>query len=309
MAIAKGQVSKEGGESFKRYIGVAPVFILGVNPNRAELEKLYNTTLEKDPAYVGEGEVGPDKKKVPQIRIDFIVKTDGEKVKDAEGNPIESLTRVTFFLRKTYRTNRDNTKIQVIDKYGRTAWVTQEEYKAHALPAYMNGEAFRFDKDYRPAYWGEPELVAFIKAYLCIPDPEEWRDSKIVGLKPNPENFEIMFEHVEDWFKGNVQEVRDAVAIQPNNEVRALFGVRTTDDNKQYQTVYTQKFIPMTAKKSTAYAALDKEVQERKTAGAYPSTEFEVCDLKEYKVTPTDLSKEDSGDMPDFGNSSANPWA
>lgn len=309
MAIAKGQVSKESSSSFKRYIGVAPVFILAVNPDKAELEKLYNTTFDKVSTYVGEGEVGPDKKKVPQIRIDFIVKTDGKMVKDAEGNPVELLNRVTFFLRKAYRTNRDNTKLQVIDKYGRTAWVTQDEYKAHALPAYMNGEAFRFDKDYRPAYWGEPELVAFIKAYLCIKDPEKWENKQIVGLKDNPENFEIMFEHIDDWFKGNVQEIRDAVALQPKNEVRVLFGIKTTEDNKQYQAVYTQKFISMDAKKDSAYAALDKEVQERKNAGAYPSTEFEVCDLKEYVLSPTDFSSEDSGDMPDFGAASANPWA
>ena len=39
MAFATGQESKEGG-SVKRYIGVAPVFILGVNPSKEELEEL-----------------------------------------------------------------------------------------------------------------------------------------------------------------------------------------------------------------------------------------------------------------------------
>lgn len=307
MAIASGKKSVEGGE-IKRYKGVAPVYILAVNPNKEELEKIYNTELENEPNYLGEGEVGPDKKKVEQIRLDFLVKTDGEKCKDSKGEPIEMVTRVTFFVRNTPRTNNAGDKVQVIDKYGRTGWVTKEEFTQKALPSYMK-DKFRLDSNYRTAYWGEEELVKFIKAFLVIPDVEKWRDNQIVGLKDNPDESEIMFEHIPDWFKGNVKEIRDAVSLQPENEVRVLFGIRTTDDNRQYQAVYTQRFIPMNANKEKAYAALDKEVQQRKNAGAYPSTEFEVCDLKEYNTTPTDFSKtEDVGDMPAFEGEPANPW-
>ena len=60
MAFAKGAESKEGN-AVKRYIGVGSVFVLSVNPNKAELEKLYNTQLENDPEYLGEVEVGEDK--------------------------------------------------------------------------------------------------------------------------------------------------------------------------------------------------------------------------------------------------------
>ena len=78
MAFAKGAESKEGN-AVKRYVGVAPVFVLGVNPNKEQLEKLYNTQLENDPEYLSEVEVGEDKHKVQNVRIDFIVKTDAEK--------------------------------------------------------------------------------------------------------------------------------------------------------------------------------------------------------------------------------------
>ena len=53
MAFASGKESTEGN-AVKRYTGVAPVFVLAVNPNKAELEKLYNTQLENDPEYLGE---------------------------------------------------------------------------------------------------------------------------------------------------------------------------------------------------------------------------------------------------------------
>ena len=50
-------------------------------------------------------------------------------------------------------------------------------------------------------------------------------------------------------------------------------------------------------------------MQERKNAGAYPTTEFEVCDLKVYQVGATDLSNAAvPGDMPDFTDAPANPW-
>ena len=51
----------------------------------------------------------------------------------------------------------------------------------------------------------------------------------------------------------------------------------------------------------TDYSKLDEELQERKAAGAYPTTEFSVCDLKEYAVESTDFSgSADNGDMPPF---------
>lgn len=306
MAIAKGKASSDATD-FKRYWGVAPVHIVAVNPNKEELEKLYGNTIDNEPSYIGEAEVGDNKNKVPQIRLDFIVRVDKDKVVDKEGNPIDLMTRISFFVRKAFRTNRDNTKVQVIDKYGRTAWVTKEEFTNKSLPSYIDNPA-KFDSNYRAAYWGEKELVDFIKAFLCIGNPEKWVDKKIVGLVDNVEDCEILFETIDKWFSGDISEIKDAVNLQPNNRVRVLFGIRTTDDNKQYQAVLTSKFIPMTAKKDNAYASLIKEVKERKENGAYPNTEFKVCDLEEYVNAPTNLdSKED--DMPDFSMDNSNPWA
>ena len=44
MAFAAGKESTEGS-AVKRYTGVAPVFVLAVNPDKAELEKLYIKVL------------------------------------------------------------------------------------------------------------------------------------------------------------------------------------------------------------------------------------------------------------------------
>lgn len=298
MAFAKGVESKEGNK-IARYTGIAPVFILAVNPNKAELEKLYNTQLENNPEYLSEIEVGEDKHKVQNVRLDFIVKTDAEKC-----NGIEFTTKVAFFIRKEYRYNRDQTKVQVIDKYGRTAWVTVEQAKAHEIPVYKNGPA-NIDKDYRPAYHGEEELTNFIKVYLNIPNVMKYVNNTWI-MVDNPQECEARLENIAEYFKGNFKELRDVIALQPNNKVKVLFGVRTTDDNKQYQVVYNQMFLKNTI---TDYSKLDVDLQERKAAGAYPTTEFTVGDLKEYNVEATNFSDPASGtDMPFVLADSVTPW-
>ena len=300
MAFSKGTESKEGN-AVKRYIGVAPVFVLAVNPDKTELEKLYNTQLENDPEYLGEIEVGGDKHKVQNVRLDFIVKTDAEKC-----GGIEFTTKVAFFIRKEYRYNKDHTKVQVIDKYGRTAWVTVEQAKAHEIPVYKNGPA-NIDKDYRPAYSGEEELTKFIKAYLNIPNVMKYVNNTWV-MVDNPEDCEARLESIDEYFKGNFKELRDVIALQPNNKVKVLFGVRTTDDNKQYQAFYNQMFLRNI---TTDYSKLDENLQERKDAGAYPTTEFTVCGLKEYNVESTDLSNSSaSGDVPfpPANDAGGTPW-
>ena len=295
MAFAKGSESTEGSV-VKKYVGVASVYVVGVNPNKAELEKLYNTQIENEPEYLSEVEVGEDKHKVKNVRIDFIVKTVPEKC-----NGIEFTTKLALFVRNEYRFNKDKSKVQIIDKYGRTAWVTVEQAKAHEIPVYKNGPA-NIDKDYRPAFVGEEELTNFIKTYLNIPNVMKYVNNTWV-MNDNPEDSEARLESIAEYFKGNFKELRDVIALQPNNKVKLLFGVRNTDDGKQYQAVYNQMFL---RNNTTDYSKLDADLQERKNNGAYPTTEFFVGDLKEYTVEATNFNTTPS-ETP-FAPANDSPW-
>lgn len=296
MAFGKGFESTEGNV-VKRYIGVGSSFVLGVNPNKEELEKLYNTQLENAPEYLSMIEVGEDKHKVQNVRIDFIVKTDPNQC-----NGIEFTTKVAFFVRNEPRINRDGSKVQVIDKYGRTAWVTQEQYKTKEIPMYSNGPA-NIDKDYRACFYGEEDLTNFIKTYLNIPNVMKYVNNAWV-MVPNPSDCEARLEHIADYFKGNFSELKEVLMLQPNNKVKVLYGVRTTDDNKQYQAVYNQMFLRNSI---SDYSKLDKDLQERKAAGAYSTTEFKVEALKEYTVEPTNFSEANDLPFQEAGTSSS-PW-
>ena len=300
MAFGKAQESKEAAE-IKRFTGVGSVFVVGVNPNKSELEKLYERELDKDPEYVTE------KDGVVSARIDFIVKTDTAAKCN---NDIELLTKVSMFIRKEYRFNKDKTKVQVIDKYGRTAWVTKEQAKNHEIPVYSNGKPANIDKDYRPAYVGEEDITNFLKLFLGIPNVEKWVQNEetgrreVVGLVDNPEDCECRLENIEDYFKGKFNEIRDAVNLMPNNKIKVLFGVRTTDDGKQYQDVYTRKFLSNAV---SVYDKLAEDVQSNKDNGAYPNTEFVIADLQEYTVQATNFNNNnnDNGDMPFDGEAPA----
>lgn len=302
MAFGQGQVSSEGG-SIKRYIGVASVSVLAINPLKEELEKLYNRTLENAPEYIGEAEINGTK--VPQVRLDFIVKADPEKYLDANNQPLDFVSRVSLFIRKAYRYNRDNTKVQVIDKYGRAAWVTIEQAKAHEVPVYSNGPA-NIDKDYRPAYVGEEELIKFLIAYLNIPSCQRYVDGKwVMNDADKLSDSEASLEHIEDYFKGDVSELRTIIGYQPNNKVKVLFGIRNTDDNKQYQTVYTRMFLKNGV---TDYSRLDKDVKQTQESGALSTSEFDCTELHEYVVESTNFAPTGGNDMPFPPAGGQTPW-
>lgn len=310
MAIARGNESKEAQE-FKRYTGVAPVFIKAINPNKKEHEVLFNTTLDEAPNYLGTVE-DQDGNSFKSARIQLVFQPDTEKI----GFEMPLIT-MALFLQDRPKVGATSGKTQVIDKYGRTAWATDEELAAHAIPVYKNGPA-DIDKDYRPAYVGEEELMEFVKAYLCIPNVTTWdaeNRKMIPNTKVKPEECECRFDNLDKVFKGDFSEIKDALGFQPTNKVKVLLGVRTdVETGKLYQAVYTRKFL---RNASNNYSSLDKEVQEMiKNAaenGRTLNTEYDVAPVHEYAVAattfqPTSETAAPSEDMPFPEATNEVPW-
>ena len=308
MAIARGNESKEAQE-FKRYIGVAPVFIKAINPNKKAHEALFNTTLEEEPKYLSDVKDNDGNVVCKSARIQIVFQPDTEKI----GFEMPLVT-MALFIQNRPRVGTTSGKTQVIDKYGRTAWVTKEQAKNHEIPVYSNGKPANIDKDYRPAYVGEEDITNFLKLFLGIPNPEKWVKNEetgrreVVGLVDNPEDCECRLENIEDYFKGKFNEIKDAINLMPNNKIKALFGVRTTDEGKQYQDVYTRKFLSNAV---SVYDKLSEDVQSAKDNGAYPNTECVIADLQEYTVNATNFNNtnNNNGDMPFDGEApSSTDW-
>ena len=312
MAISKGNASKEAQE-FKRFIGVCPVFVKAVNPNKAEHEKLFNTTLEEAPVYVQDKEDN-DGNSYKNIRISVVLQPDTEKI----GFDMPLVT-MPLFITNQKQHGANSGKYQVVDKYGRFAWATEAEISAKEIPTYSNGKKADISNDYRIAYVGEEDLTNFIRVFLCIPSITKW-DNNEKCMVPNtdvkPEECEcrLDIETFEKFFKGDFSDIKDILGFQPTNKIKVCLGVRTDANGKLFQSVYTKKFISNAA---TNYSSLDKALQAdiayATTHNKALSTEYSAKAVHEYSVTPTTFTASEgsevtpSSDMP-FDDSS-DPFA
>ena len=296
MAISRGNASKEAQE-FKRFIGVCPVFVKAVNPNKAEHEKLFNTTLEEAPVYVQDKEDN-DGNSYKNVRISVVLQPDTEKI----GFDMPLIT-MPLFITNQKQHGANSGKYQVVDKYGRFAWATEAEISAKEIPTYSNGKKADISNDYRIAYVGEEDLTNFIRVFLCIPSITKW-DNNEKCMVPNtdvkPEECEcrLDIETFEKFFKGDFSEIKDILGFQPTNKIKVCLGVRTDANGKLFQSVYTKKFISNAA---TNYSSLDKALQAdiayATTHNKALSTEYSAKAVHEYSVTPTTFTASESSEV------------
>lgn len=282
MAIAAGRATVENSGFAKTlFTGITPLKVLAVNPDKKELEAIYGRELEKTPEYLSADENG-----VKKIRFDFIIQT---VPTDALGVNIEVVDRVSYFLEDKPNVSQGG-KFQVINLYGETSWATKEEIQAKKLPENMS---FYDTTGMRPAFKGEEDLVNFLKQFLGIPN--KGFNGKFI---PNIADAEIQLENIKDYFKGNIREITNAVdSLKDTNKFKLLAGVRTTDDNKQYQAWFTQKPLKYGV---TDYKYVAKLLQEKKDNGAYSNVDFGPADFKFrlYSNTPTTFEAAPQQGMP-----------
>ena len=290
MAISKGNASKEAQE-FKRYIGVCPVFVKAVNPNKTEHEKLFNTTLEEAPVYVQDKE-DAEGNSYKNVRISIVMQPDVKKI----GFEMPLVT-MPLFVTNQKKFGAKSGKYQVVDKYGRFAWATEAEISAKEIPTNSNGKKADISNDYRIAYVGEEALTKFIRAFLYIPEITVWDNNeqcRVPNTKDKTEECECRLdvETFEKLFKGDFSEIKEILGFQPNNKVKVCLGVRTdANSGKLFQSVYTKKFM---SNASTNYNSLDKMLQADASYAAENNkvlnTEYSAETVHEYSVIPTNFS-------------------
>ena len=294
MGVKVGKESVEG--SFKLYKGMAAFNIVAVNPNKKELETLLGRDIDNDPEYKSKNEDGQD-----VFRVTFYAKTNTEaKV----NNGIELMVPISFMITKAKKVGQGSGKIQIIDKYGRTAWATPEDVESKSIPMYKSGPA-NISKDYRPAYQGEEQLVDFLVNWLNIPGPMDYKDGQWV-MKKDPSDSEVALD-MDALFKGNVAELQELTKLAASYLVKAAVGVRTNDEGKQYQAVFTRKFAKNAV---TNYSKIDAAITEFQSNGGAPNTEFSVEPLHENIVTATEFAPKaaEAGDMPFDAPTGGTPW-
>lgn len=277
----------------RKYIGVASINVLAVNPNNAKLRS-YGWTIADDaqePVYVT---TASDGKKSARVRI-------LGQIQDFDEKPVIALD---FWIRPEVFITKDGNKAKIIDSFGRTAYGTKAEIKAKQIPQYTNSLA-NISPDYKLCHTGEEELVAFIMKYDNI-TPYQIFDRKSGKLIPNKNPGHLTIDNWEKLCNGDATEIKEYLGMQPNNRVKVILGVRTTDDNKTYQTFLSTTFIGngaipdrTTGEYTSARKAIDKYYENRQDS----PYSFSAFPVKEWKETATEV-KETSAeeDMPDFNS-------
>lgn len=248
MALA-GKVKET--KAYNKFVGLFNAYVVAVNPSKDELSTILGTTVEKDPEYTGSN----DENGAKRVTLSFWLKEEND------GN----LFNVRFNLEDTVVVSKTG-KTQFINSIGTTSYVEDKSQ----LPSFFTANG----RDVRQAKKGEELLYKFLRSWLS-------------NLNYEDESTELAL----DWKKlisGKVTELREAIANFPGQTICALATVRTADDGKEYQGVYSYEFLPnyaldcFTGKKNKNYKAVDKFI-EKVTDINYGCKDFyELKPLREY---------------------------
>ena len=297
--------SAEEYVDIKKYIGVGSVSIVAINPNNAKLKE-FGWTI---PDGAAEPSYAYNKEQNVSGRIRFLV-----RLEELEAKPVVAMD---FFIRPEIRmTSKEGDperKCQILDSYGNSAYATKAEFTSHKIPQYANGPA-KIASNYKACHIGEAELVQFLMKFLNITPLQkfdrvknEWVDNKNPG--------ELTIDHWDKLCAGNASEIAEYVACRPDNRVKVIFGVRSNEDNRSWQTFLSTLFLgngaftdKTTGLYSNAQTAIDKYM-DRLNPESPTTFSFSASPVHEWVITAsspaesTDDSVEVAGadeDMPDF---------
>lgn len=197
-----------------KYVGLAEVEVIAINPNIEEYKELLGIELKEDSKaaeYLGESKDGNQ-----TVRIDLWVQ---RKVKDGKFKK----DKITFFLEDKARENKDGTKTQYINTLGSCSWASDP----NDLPEWFA------KREYRVAYNGEEDLYNCLRTWLGNLD---YRDAETV----------LQLEW-KQLMKGNVRDLKAEIGGEYATKFVALYTVKTVDKDgevKEYQSIYNKAFLP-----------------------------------------------------------------
>lgn len=282
---------------FKKFTGVASVSVMAVNPNNATLRKFgWDIPADADePKYVFEKQA-EDGSYVKSARVCFLL-----RINDFDDKPV---IPYNIWIRQNFIIGKNSGKCRIIDSFGRTAWATKEEVKTKAIPQYSNGPA-NISNDYKGCHPGQEQLIAFLFKYLNI-TPLQMFDKKQNSWVPSKNPGRLTIDNWANLMDGNANEIAEYLALQPDNRVKVILGVKTTDDNKEYQVILddcdgTTKspFIgngaspdAQTGEYKIARSRIDEYFKNNPSA----TVSFSAKPVREYTVTASSVEESEESD-------------
>ena len=303
---AKGNVTEVS--KGRNFIGLGWFKVIGVNPTNAEKAKFYGkdeTISGNEPEYTKQLEDG-----TYQTRLEIWVKSDKVAHVNSKNEPINFISKVTIYLEDRETVKRDGTGKQIVDCFGNAKYTDNETIEKHGLPYYISKDdgvtkiPYVFDTDYHVARVGEAAVLNFLVCQVGVKSVLEQKNGKWVitqdEVKRNDSNVFLETPWGEIC-KGNIKEIKEAIMLHPENVLKILCGIKTTEDGSQYPDLFNREFWRAKDKKAAEKAA--KSVKDLKGIGSYPNTEFDFAKLHEYTVEPTNFENTN-----EVEEATASPW-
>lgn len=238
-------------KNYSKYVGMFVGNVVAVNPTRTELEKILNTTIEKDPEYAGVSRDSGAK----TMTLSFWLKEESQGY----------MFNVRFILEDTAVESKSG-KPQFINSIGTTSYATD----ISQLPSWVTSN----NRSIRKAMRGEELLYKFLRNWLSHMDYDD-EDTELY----------VNWNHL---INGRLDELKGAIEAFDDKKICALATVRTADDGKEYQGVYSYEFLPafamncFTGEKAKNYKSVDRFI-ERVTDAEYGCKDFYILKpLEEY---------------------------
>lgn len=257
-----------------KYIGFGLFKVVAVNPSQMEYEELFHRHQENWKGYVSE-----DMNGVTQARVSFILQ-------DVMENSDKPLFQASYFLRRQTRKSSDGLKTQVIDQYGNTAWVTDEEFKKQAVPKSKKGTPLSIIPPYRPCCDGEDKLISFIRAWMYVPNSFAWTGEAMVPKdKSVLPNCLIQLDKIKDYWDGDFKELQDLMKTEAasTHTVNALLTIRESQFNGMPS--FNQNVYWMVTPGFSNTSPIVKEFTRDQQRGMHANERFAFDAM--FKFTPT----------------------
>lgn len=276
-----------------RYIGVASLHIVAVNPNNETLKKYGWIVPEEaeEQKYVVE-DVDENGKISRRARLRFLA-----QITDYPDKPVIALD---FTCRPEMQIGKNSGKCKIIDVYGRTAWATKEEAKARQIPQYTTGPA-NISTPYKPCHPGEEEVITMLFKYLNI-SPFRKYDSETKEWVDNPDKGKLAIDDWNNLCNGNVDEILAFLKTQPFNSFKVILGIRSdAENNRTYQTFLNTDYLPNYAKpddNTGEYTRARKLIDMFYKTFPNSPARFNATPVQKWEEKATEV-KDNSSNLPD----------
>lgn len=259
----------------KLYTGVENFKVVAVNPSLAELQTLYGENSKEESYFIKR-----DEGKSDLLKLVFHL-----------NNNVENEDKPTIKTRLTLLLSNENLvsgtgKKQVINVFGQTAWLTEEQLKNITPTIDIGGQGTYFydTTGIRLSYKGEETLISLLKTLLGINNPKE-------GQTPDEKELckaQFSKEDMQELFKGNVKSLNNLIS-STQNKVGILLGVKQVESSF-YQDTYSNYVLRQFVKhsnKADKYEYLLKNLRTSQENGAYSMTDFGNTDFVLREFNPS----------------------